>query len=121
MAGGGAGLAALASRFPYRHSFLCPPPPSPPPPTPHTSRTAPRYLQDFIRQVCKPAYTNVVRERDGPLGIVEFETGDDMERTIRKLDDTEFKNPFDRTYVRIVEDRQGGGGGGGGGGYGGGG
>ena len=33
----------------------------------------------------------------------------------RKLDDTEFRNPFDRAYVRVVEDREGGGGGGGGG------
>lgn len=24
-------------------------------------------LQDFIRQVCKPAYTNVFRDRDGEL------------------------------------------------------
>jgi hypothetical protein len=34
----------------------------------------------------------------------------------RKLDDTEFRNPFDRAYVRVVEDREGGGGGGGRGG-----
>lgn len=29
----------------------------------------------------------------------------------RKLDDTEFRNPFDRAYVRITEDRDGGRGG----------
>ena len=40
-------------------------------------------MQDFIRQVCKPAYTNVFRDRDGPVGVVEFETADDMDRTIR--------------------------------------
>lgn len=161
----------------------------------------PSILQDFIRQVCKPAYTNVFRDRDGVVGVVEFETGDDMDRTIRcvvgsgvgwagrcaagglcsghsgegrgtsskaandggtgtlffvttapkaelskpgnghkglracwhnasvpchlltplplftasgsrrKLDDTEFRNPFDRAYVRLVEDRDGGRGG----------
>ena len=40
-------------------------------------------LQDFIRQVCKPAYTNCFRDRDGMMGVVEFETADDMDRTIR--------------------------------------
>lgn len=79
-------------------------------------------VKDFIRQVCKPAYTNCFRDRDGVVGVVEFETQDDMDRTIRKLDDTEFRNPFDSAYVRLVEDRDGGGrGGGGGGGFGGGG
>lgn len=39
--------------------------------------------QDHVRQVCKPAYTNVFRDRDGVTGVVEFETADDMERTIR--------------------------------------
>jgi hypothetical protein len=40
-------------------------------------------LQDFICQVCKPAYTNCFRDRDGMMGVVEFETADDMDRTIR--------------------------------------
>jgi hypothetical protein len=43
----------------------------------------PGLLQDFIRQVCKPAYTNCFRDRDGMMGVVEFETADDMDRTIR--------------------------------------
>ena len=61
-------------------------------------------LQDHFRKVVKPSYTNVVRDRGGAMGIVEFETADDLERAIRKLDDTEFRNPFDRNYIRIVED-----------------
>ena len=36
--------------------------------------------------------------------MVEFDTRDDLERAIRKLDDTEFKNPFDRAFVRVVDD-----------------
>jgi hypothetical protein len=48
-------------------------------------------------------------------GIAEFETRDEMDTVIRKLDDTEFKNPFDQCYIRIQEDYGGGGGGGGGG------
>eukprot|EP00887_Chlorella_sp_A99_P005941 scaffold29.g5941.t1 len=64
-------------------------------------------LKDFFRQVITPSYTNVFRDHDGVIGIVEFENSDDMDRAIRKLDDTEFRNPFDRTYVRIYEDRGG--------------
>ena len=56
----------------------------------------------------KPSYTNVVRDRGAALGIVEFDTAEDLDRAIRKLDDTEFKNPFDRTYIRIYEDDAGG-------------
>lgn len=59
----------------------------------------------------KPSYTNVVRDRGGAMGIVEFETADDLDRAIRKLDDTEFRNPFDRGYIRIIEDDGGRGGG----------
>jgi hypothetical protein len=56
---------------------------APPPPPPPLSPFNPSWLQDFIRQVCKPAYTNVFRDRDGVTGVVEFETGDDMDRCIR--------------------------------------
>ena len=64
-------------------------------------------LKDFIRQVVPPAYTNVEKDRDGVVGIVEFDSADDMDRCIRKLDDTKFKNPFDdNCMVRIVEDRK---------------
>ena len=61
-------------------------------------------MQDHFRKVVKPSYTNVVRDRGGAMGIVEFETADDLDRAIRKLDDTEFRNPFDRGYIRIIED-----------------
>jgi len=71
------------------------------------------YLQDHFRKVVKPSYTNVVPDRGGAMGVVEFETPEDLERAIRKLDDTEFRNPFDRGYIRIIEDDGGRGGGGG--------
>lgn len=66
-------------------------------------------LKDFFRKVVRPAFTDVKRERDSAYGIVEFETADDMERAIRKLDDTEFKNPFDSCRLKIFEDPNGGG------------
>lgn len=61
-------------------------------------------LQDHFRSIVKPAYTNVYRERGGVLGVVEFDTREDLERAIRKLDDTEFKNPFDRAYIRVIDE-----------------
>lgn len=45
-----------------------------------------------------------------PPGVAEFESRDEMETVIRKLDDTEFKNPFEQCFIRITEDRGGGGG-----------
>ena len=51
-------------------------------------------LQDHMRRAAKPLYTDVRSDRDGkPVGIVEFETYDDMKLAIRKLDDSEFDNP----------------------------
>jgi hypothetical protein len=50
---------------------------------PHVGTPFHPFPQDFIRQTCKPAYTNVFRDRDGVTGVVEFETADDMDRTIR--------------------------------------
>ncbi|KAK9841456.1 hypothetical protein WJX74_006119 [Apatococcus lobatus] len=61
-------------------------------------------LKDHFRKVVKPSFTNVVRDRGGVLGIVEFDNQDDLDRAIRKLDDTEFRNPFDRAYIRIRDD-----------------
>ena len=50
-------------------------------------------LKDFMRKAGDVIYTDV--DRDG-TGIVEFSCREDMENAVRKLDDTEFKNPFDR-------------------------
>lgn len=61
-------------------------------------------LQDHFRKVVKPSYTNVFRDRGGLIGVVEFENQEDLDLAIRKLDDTEFKNPFERCYVRVIDD-----------------
>ncbi len=51
----------------------------------------------------------VFRDRgDKMMGIVDFATKDDMKYALRKLDDTEFKNPFDRcanleSYITLEE------------------
>jgi hypothetical protein len=60
-------------------------------------------LQDHFRQYVKPAFTDVYRDRGEAVGVAEFETADDMHYAIKKLDDTEFKNPFEKSYIRLVE------------------
>lgn len=59
--------------------------------------------QDHFRQVVKPCFTDVYRERGEAVGVAEFETMEDMRTAIRRLDDTEFKNPFEKSYIRIIE------------------
>lgn len=83
-------------------------------PLPLRPQQTPSSTQDHFRKVVKPSYTNVFRDRGGVIGVVEFDSRDDMKRAIRKLDDTEFKNPFEKAYVRVIDDSDGGGGGGGG-------
>jgi arginine/serine-rich splicing factor 1/9 len=53
--------------------------------------------------VVKPCFADVYRERGEAVGVAEFESEDDMRLAIRRLDDTEFKNPFEKSYIRIVE------------------
>ncbi|KAK9785337.1 hypothetical protein WJX73_000672 [Symbiochloris irregularis] len=67
-------------------------------------------LKDHFRKVGDVTFTQVFRERDGTIGIVDLASKDDMRYAIRKLDDSEFRNPFDRTYIRVREERSGGGG-----------
>lgn len=66
-------------------------------------------LKDFFRNAgIRPAFTDVKRGdgRDGGMmGTADFDSYDDMKLAIRKADDTEFRNSFDRAYVRVYEDR----------------
>lgn len=43
-----------------------------------------------------PPRVQVVRDGDGVLGLVDYATADDMATAIKKLDDTEFRNPYDK-------------------------
>lgn len=58
-------------------------------------------LKDYFRKVAPPAFSDVKRSRNGPLGIVEFESGSDMDRAIRELDGSE----YDGCVIRVEEDR----------------
>jgi len=35
--------------------------------------------------VCQPNYVNVYRDRGGVMGVVEFDTADDLDRAARSL------------------------------------
>eukprot|EP00639_Heterosigma_akashiwo_P018977 CAMPEP_0206396452 /NCGR_PEP_ID=MMETSP0294-20121207/22796_1 /ASSEMBLY_ACC=CAM_ASM_000327 /TAXON_ID=39354 /ORGANISM="Heterosigma akashiwo, Strain CCMP2393" /LENGTH=264 /DNA_ID=CAMNT_0053851191 /DNA_START=5 /DNA_END=796 /DNA_ORIENTATION=+ len=58
-------------------------------------------LKDHMRKAGEPVRADV----DGRgNGLIEYSTLDDMEYALRKLDDSEFRNPFDTVYIRVKED-----------------
>jgi len=59
-------------------------------------------LKDHMRTAGKVGYANIVQKG---VGVVEYENREDMEYAIRKLDRTEFKNPFDKVVIKVREDR----------------
>lgn len=56
-----------------------------------------RELKDMLRDVAEPAYVDTYGNGDG---VAEFLSSSDVDRVIRKLDDTKFSG----TYIRIKED-----------------
>lgn len=56
--------------------------------------TPPLWLRLF--PLLLAALCQVVRDGDGVLGLVDYATADDMATAIKKLDDTEFRNPYDK-------------------------
>ncbi len=55
-------------------------------------------LKDFMRKAGDVVYADVDSHGDG---VVDYSNRDDMERAVDKLDDTEFKNPYDSTFIRV--------------------
>lgn len=47
----------------------------------------------------------VLKDGEAMMGLVDYATYDDMATAIRRLDDSEFRNPFDKTYIRVKEDK----------------
>ena len=64
------------------------------------------FIQDHFRKVVDPTFAKVYNDRDRLYGVVEFESYEDLKYAIRKLDDTEFKNRYDRAYIRVVDDSE---------------
>ncbi|XP_039046005.1 serine/arginine-rich splicing factor SR34A-like [Hibiscus syriacus] len=58
-------------------------------------------LKDHMLKAGDVCFAEISRDSDGTFGIVDFTNYDDMKYAIRKLDDTEFRNPWARAYVRV--------------------
>lgn len=66
-------------------------------------------LKDHMRRAGDVCFAQVFRDGRGLVGIVDYTNYDDMKYAIRKLDDSEFKNPFDRGFIRVREEKSSGG------------
>jgi arginine/serine-rich splicing factor 1/9 len=60
-------------------------------------------VKDYFRAAGDIIYADVDK-RGG--GIVEFSSRADQERAIEKLDDSEFKNPFEKARIRVKKPRE---------------
>ncbi|KAJ4847460.1 Serine/arginine-rich splicing factor sr34a [Turnera subulata] len=58
-------------------------------------------LKDHMRKAGDVCFAEVFRDGDGATGIVDYTNHEDMRNAIRQLDDTEFRNPFTRAYIRV--------------------
>ncbi|XP_020254867.1 serine/arginine-rich-splicing factor SR34-like isoform X2 [Asparagus officinalis] len=60
-------------------------------------------LKDHMRRAGDVCFSEVFRDGGGTTGIVDYSNYDDMKYAIRKLDDSEFRNAFSRSYIRVRE------------------
>uniref|UniRef100_A0A1J3IBW8 Serine/arginine-rich splicing factor SR34A n=1 Tax=Noccaea caerulescens TaxID=107243 RepID=A0A1J3IBW8_NOCCA len=58
-------------------------------------------LKDHMRKAGDVCFAEVTRDSVGTYGVVDYTNYDDMKYAIRKLDDTEFRNPWARGYIRV--------------------
>ncbi|KAG6746563.1 hypothetical protein POTOM_048915 [Populus tomentosa] len=63
-------------------------------------------LKDHMRKAGDVCFAEVSRDSDGTFGVVDYTNHEDMKYAvscfIRKLDDTEFRNPWARAYIRVT-------------------
>nr|CCA25022.1 premRNAsplicing factor SF2 putative [Albugo laibachii Nc14] len=64
------------------------------------SRVSWQDLKDFMRKAGEVTFAKIDKHGDG---IVDFKHHDDMKYAIKRLDDTKFRNRFDRAYVRVKQ------------------
>lgn len=58
-------------------------------------------LKDHMRKAGDVCFAEVSRDSQGTFGLVDYTNYDDMKYAIRKLDDTEFRNPWAKSYIRV--------------------
>ncbi|KAK3031090.1 hypothetical protein RJ639_036830 [Escallonia herrerae] len=88
--GGGSGRYGVSRRSDYRVVVRGLP-----------SKASWQDLKDHMRDAGDVCFAQVFRDGDGAMGIVDYTKYEDMRYAIRKLDDTEFRNPFGRGYIRV--------------------
>eukprot|EP01068_Selenidium_serpulae_P019595 Selendium_serpulae@DN6916_c0_g1_i1.p1 len=54
-------------------------------------------LKDHMRGAGPVGFANI----EGSRGVVEYETREDMQYAIKRLDESEFRNPFHRAIIRV--------------------
>nr|GMD80508.1 serine/arginine-rich splicing factor SR34A isoform X1 [Ipomoea batatas] len=64
-------------------------------------------LKDHMRKAGDVCFAEVTNDSEGTFGLVDYTNYEDMKYAIRKLDDSEFKNPWTRTYIRVREYKRG--------------
>lgn len=62
-------------------------------------------LKDHMRRAGDVCFSQVYRKGSGTVGVVDYTSYEDMKYAVRKLDDSEFRNPFARSYIRVREDK----------------
>ncbi|KAM5557792.1 serine/arginine-rich splicing factor SR34A [Rosa sericea] len=58
-------------------------------------------LKDHMRKAGDVCFAEVCRDSEGTYGLVDYNNYDDMKYAVRELHDTEFKNPWARSYIRV--------------------
>ncbi|GAB4826112.1 Serine/arginine-rich splicing factor sr34a [Ancistrocladus abbreviatus] len=58
-------------------------------------------LKDHMRKAGDVCFAEVYRDSEGTFGLVDYTNYEDMKYAIRKLDDTEFRNPWTRAFIRV--------------------
>ncbi|KAG0472742.1 hypothetical protein HPP92_014166 [Vanilla planifolia] len=58
-------------------------------------------LKDHMRKAGDVCFAQVFEDGDGSMGLVDYTNYEDMKYAVRKLNDTEFRNPFTRSYIRV--------------------
>jgi len=57
-----------------------------------------------MRKGGEVTFAQVMRDDDGLMGLVDYATAEDIRAAIKMLDDSEFRNPYDKCYIRVKED-----------------
>ncbi|GKU88986.1 hypothetical protein SLEP1_g3189 [Rubroshorea leprosula] len=58
-------------------------------------------LKDHMRKAGDVCFAEISRDSEGTFGVVDYTNYEDMKYAIRKLDETEFRNPWTKAYIRV--------------------